>query len=193
MCFKICNSVFGEYLSVCSTGTDGEVTEASVPAKPAKAPHWRRKKGKRGRKPGPKPKQSVETAADLVAAAGPAAAEVNGILELDTDFVLTSSMPDSEVDVIQLPGWACPAGRVRLLARMQARESAAAAQASGAEALKEEQLAAQPSVMQTEQKAEVLSKPAEEAAAAKLTQSIAGAKYLFAEFESLHTKILGWA
>lgn len=98
-------------------------------------------------------------------------------------------------DVTQLPAWAYPAGRIRLLARQQARESAVAAQNSvanlgGGTTSKIESVHASEQLNLKQANVDV---SAEALANVDAHESIARTKAVLAEFEILQSKLLRWA
>ncbi len=98
-------------------------------------------------------------------------------------------------DITQLPAWACPAGRIRLLARQQARESAVAAQdcaanLGGGATPKDESVHAPEQLVAKQANVDV---SAEALASVDAHKSIARTKAVLAEFEILQSKLLKWA
>ena len=114
-------------------------------------------------------------------------------LEPDTDFALEASGPDWCPEVTALPAWACAAGRIRLLARQQAKTSAMVARRSVAEDEGAQTLSTDSWILQMEEntmRGDVFKAPfAKETA----QESIARPSAVLAEFEALHRTILNWA
>ena len=166
------------------TGTDTEATDALAPSAEEGQP--KRMKKKRGRKPGPKGKPAIANPA-LPAMS---AADFCGVLELDTDFTLPASASGPGPEVSKLSSWACPAGRLRLLARKQAWESTRAAQRASDAGEIDRQLLSAPDPEQQEHIVHDAMQPADKMAGVGAADSIARAKGLLAEFEALHARIV---
>lgn len=169
-------------------GTTGEAAEIGQPHKRAVPVQQRGKKG-RGRKPGPKPKSALAPASGTAAAGVGYAAGFDDSLEPDTDFALETSAPAQCSNVTALPAWACPAGRIRLLARQQARSSAIAAQRFIAEHDGGEALSTESGVLQISENPEVVDVPKE----SFVHDSFARTNAVLLEFQALHQTILEWA
>ena len=143
-------------------------------------------KKKRGRRPGPKGKLAVASPA----LAAMSAAEFCGVLELDTEFMLPASTSGSGPEVSKLSSWACPAGRLRLLARKQAWESTRAAQSVSELGESDRRLLSPPDAEQQEHIVHDAMQPADKTAGVGAADSIARARGLLAEFEDLHARIV---
>ena len=143
-------------------------------------------KKKRGRRPGPKGKLAVASPA----LAAMSAAEFCGVLELDTEFMLPASASGSGPEVSKLSSWACPAGRLRLLARKQAWESTRAAQRVSELGENERRLLPALDAEQQEHIVHDAMQPADKTAGVGAADSIARARGLLAEFEDLHARIV---
>ena len=167
---------------LCFTGTDAEATDALAPSAEEAQP--KRMTKKRGRKPGPKGKLAVASPALAAMSAG----EFCGVLELDTEFTLPASASGSSPEVSKLSSWACPAGRLRLLARKQAWESTRAAQrVSGGI---DNRLPSALDAEQQEHAAHDAMQPADKTAGVEAADSIARVRALLAEFEDLHSRVV---
>lgn len=169
---------------LCLTGTDTEATGALVPSAEEAQPKGMKKK--RGRKPGPKAK--LANASPALAAMS--AANFCSVLELDTEFTLPAFASGSSAEVSKLSSWACPAGRLRLLARKQAWESTKAAQGASASGKIDKQLLSALDAEQQERVAHDAMQPADKTAGIGAADSIARARGLLAEFEDLHARIV---
>ena len=143
-------------------------------------------KKKRGRKPGPKGKAAIASPA----LAAMSAANFCGVLELDTDFTLPAFASGSGPEVSKLSSWACPAGRLRLLARKQAWESTRAAQRVSKSGEIDKQLLSALDAEQQEHTVHDAMQPADNSAGIEAADSIARARGLLAEFEDLHARIV---
>ena len=161
------------------------------PKRAAPQQHYRKKR--RGRKPSLKPKHALTAANAMEAAGMRGAADFDGSLQLDTDFALEASAPMQCPDVAALPAWACPAGRIRLLARQQARSSAMAAQMSAAEHEGALKLSTNSGGLETTLQQGVADGLQAPMADVEGHESFAGTSAVFAEYETLYQMILKWA
>ncbi len=177
---------------VLIAGTTAEDADHSQPPKQA-VPLQQRGKKRRGRKPGPKPKSALAPAGDVAAAGVVYAAGFDDTLEPDTDFARDGSSPGQYPEVTALPAWACPAGRIRLLARQQARSSAIAAQSCVAEGEGVQSLSTDSGVLQIEGSKEVADGLKASFAGEQAQESIAKTSAVLADFEALHRTVLNWA